>query len=50
MSKFFAPTKKPDLEALAAARASRAIFCVPSEPRDAVLPRLYAHTPVMRWM
>jgi alkanesulfonate monooxygenase SsuD/methylene tetrahydromethanopterin reductase-like flavin-dependent oxidoreductase (luciferase family) len=40
VSIFFAPAKKPDLEALAAAGVARAIFGLPSEPRDAVLPRL----------
>ena len=37
---FFAPPKKEGLDALRAAGVSRAIFGVPSEPRDAVLPRL----------
>ena len=37
---FFAPPKKDSLDALRAAGVSRAIFGLPSEPRDAVLPRL----------
>jgi probable F420-dependent oxidoreductase len=37
---FFAPPKKEALDALRAAGVSRAIFGLPSEPRDAVLPRL----------
>jgi probable F420-dependent oxidoreductase len=37
---FFAPPKKEALDALRAAGVARAIFGVPSEPRDAVLPRL----------
>jgi probable F420-dependent oxidoreductase len=37
---FFAPPKKESLDALRAAGVSRAIFGLPSEPRDAVLPRL----------
>jgi probable F420-dependent oxidoreductase len=40
VSIFFAPPKPEGLEALRAAGVSRAIFGVPSEPRDAVLPRL----------
>ena len=47
MSIFFAPPKKPALEALEAAGVDRAIFGVPSEPRDAVLPRLDAYAAVM---
>jgi probable F420-dependent oxidoreductase len=48
VSIFFAPPKKPALDALAAAGVERAIFGVPSEPRDAVLPRLDAFAAVMR--
>jgi len=40
VSIFFAPPKKESLDMLRAAGVSRAIFGVPSEPRDAVLPRL----------
>jgi probable F420-dependent oxidoreductase len=40
VSIFFAPPKKESLDALRAAGVSRAIFGVPSEARDAVLPRL----------
>ena len=40
VSIFFAPPKKESLDALHAAGVSRAIFGLPSEPRDAVLPRL----------
>ena len=42
VSIFFAPPRKPALEALATAGVERAVFGVPSEPRDAVLPRLDA--------
>jgi probable F420-dependent oxidoreductase len=37
---FFAPPKKDALDSLRAAGVSRAIFGLPSEPREAVLPRL----------
>jgi len=47
VSIFFAPPKKPALEALEAAGVERAIFGLPSEPRDAVLPRLDAYAAVM---
>ena len=40
VSIFFAPPKKETLDGLRAAGVSRAIFGLPSEPRDAVLPRL----------
>jgi probable F420-dependent oxidoreductase len=43
VSVFFAPPAKPKLAALAAAGVERAILGVPSEPRDAVLPRLDAY-------
>src|SRR5882724_1366159 len=42
VSIFFAPPKKPGLDALAAAGVERAIFGVPSEGRESVLPRLDA--------
>ena len=48
VSIFFAPPKKPALDALDAAGVDRAIFGVPSEPRDAVLPRLDAFAAAMR--
>jgi len=44
----FAPPERRALDALAAAGVERAIFGVPSEPRDAVLPRLDAYAAVMR--
>jgi hypothetical protein len=47
VSLFFAPPKKPALEALAAAGVSRAVFGLPSEPRDSVLPRLDAFAKIM---
>jgi len=48
VSLFFAPPQKPALEALQAAGVARAIFGLPSEPRDAVLPRLDAYASVIR--
>jgi alkanesulfonate monooxygenase SsuD/methylene tetrahydromethanopterin reductase-like flavin-dependent oxidoreductase (luciferase family) len=48
VSIFFAPPKKAELEALARAGIARAIFGVPSEGRDAVLPRLDAYAAAMR--
>jgi probable F420-dependent oxidoreductase len=39
----FAPPKPEGLQALAAAGVARAIFGLPSEPRDAILPRLDAY-------
>jgi probable F420-dependent oxidoreductase len=48
VSIFFAPPKKPALDAMAAAGVERAIFGLPSEPRDAVLPRLDAYAAVMK--
>ena len=45
---FFAPPKREALDTLAAAGVSRAIFGLPSEPREAVLPRLDAYAKVMR--
>jgi probable F420-dependent oxidoreductase len=47
VSLFFAPPKKPALDGLAAAGVSRAIFGLPSEPRDAVLPRLDAYAKLL---
>ena len=48
VSIFFAPPKKPAIDALAAAGVERAVFGLPSEGRDAVLPRLDAFAAVMR--
>jgi len=48
VSIFFAPPKRETLDALEAAGVVRAIFGVPSEPRDTVLPRLDAYTKVMK--
>src|SRR5215510_6349354 len=48
VSIFFAPPQKPQLEALAAAGVARAIFGLPSQPRDAVLPKLDAYAAVIR--
>ncbi len=48
VSIFFAPPKKQALDALAAAGVERAIFGVPSEGRDAVLPRLDAFVAAMK--
>ena len=48
VSLFYAPPDRPALEALAAAGVERAIFALPSEPRDATLPRLDAYATVMR--
>jgi probable F420-dependent oxidoreductase len=48
VSIFFAPPRKPELEAMAKAGVTRAIFGLPSEPRDAVLPRLDAYAAVIR--
>ena len=48
VSLFFAPPKKPALDELAAAGVSRAIFGVPSEPRDSVLPRLDAYAKLIK--
>ncbi len=43
VSLFFAPPTRAGLGALAAAGVERAIFGLPSEPRDAVLPKLDAY-------
>ena len=48
VSIFFAPPKPAALEALAKAGVVRAIFGLPSEPRDAILPRLDAYAAAMR--
>jgi len=48
VSIFFAPPKREALDALAAAGVVRAIFGLPSEPRDAVLPRLDAYAKLLR--
>ncbi|MGH7353353.1 MAG: LLM class F420-dependent oxidoreductase, partial [Candidatus Rokuibacteriota bacterium] len=48
VSLFFAPPKREALDTLAAAGVARAIFGLPSEPRDSVLPRLDAYAKVMR--
>ena len=48
VSLFLAPPQKPALEALEAAGVARAIFGLPAEPRDAVLPRLDAYAAVIR--
>jgi probable F420-dependent oxidoreductase len=48
VSIFFAPPRKPELEALAAAGVERAIFGLPSEPRDKILPRLDKYAAAMR--
>jgi probable F420-dependent oxidoreductase len=48
VSIFFAPPKRATLDALEAAGVERAIFGVPSEGRDAVLPRLDAYAAAMK--
>jgi alkanesulfonate monooxygenase SsuD/methylene tetrahydromethanopterin reductase-like flavin-dependent oxidoreductase (luciferase family) len=48
VSIFFAPPKREALDALEAAGVERAIFGLPSEPRDAVLPRLDAYAKAMK--
>jgi len=48
VSLFFAPPERPALDALAGAGVERAIFGLPSEPRDAALTRLDAYAAVMR--
>jgi len=48
VSLFYAPADRPALEALAAAGVERAIFPLPSEPRDATLPRLDAYAAAMQ--
>ncbi len=48
VSLFYAPPDRPALNALAAAGVERAIFGLPSEPRDVALPRLDAYAAVIR--
>jgi alkanesulfonate monooxygenase SsuD/methylene tetrahydromethanopterin reductase-like flavin-dependent oxidoreductase (luciferase family) len=48
VSIFFAPPKREALDALAAAGVVRAIFGLPSAPRDDVLPRLDAFAKLFR--
>lgn len=48
ISIFFAPPKREVLDALAAAGVERAIFGLPCEGRDGILPRLDAYAKVMR--
>ena len=48
VSIFFAPPKREALDALSAAGVTRAIFGLPSEARDAVLPRLDAYAKLLR--
>jgi hypothetical protein len=48
VSIFFAPPKREGLDALAAAGVTRAIFGLPSEPRDTVLPRLDGYAKLLR--
>ena len=48
VSIFFAPPKREALDGLAAAGVTRAIFGLPCEGRDAILPRLDAYAKVMR--
>ena len=44
----FAPPKPEALDALAAAGVARAIFGLPSAPRDAILPRLDGYAKLIR--
>jgi hypothetical protein len=48
VSIFFAPPKREALDALSAAGVERAIFGLPAESRDAVLPRLDAYAKLFR--
>ena len=48
VSIFFAPPRREALDGLAAAGVSRAIFGLPSEPRDKILPRLDAFAGLIR--
>src|SRR5262245_11491263 len=48
VSIFFAPPQEPALEALEGAGVARAIFGLPSQPRDQVLPKLDAYAAVIR--
>jgi alkanesulfonate monooxygenase SsuD/methylene tetrahydromethanopterin reductase-like flavin-dependent oxidoreductase (luciferase family) len=45
---FYAPPKREALDALAGAGVSCAIFGLPPEPRESVLPRLDTYAKVMR--
>jgi len=48
VSMFFAPPKKPALDAFQAAGVARAIFGLPSGPRDTVLPLLDSYAALIR--
>ena len=48
ISIFFAPPRKADLEGLAELGVARAIFGLPSEPADGILPRLDRYAEVIR--
>jgi probable F420-dependent oxidoreductase len=48
VSIFFAPPKRETLDGLAAAGVSRAIFGLPSEPREKILPRLDVFAALIR--
>jgi alkanesulfonate monooxygenase SsuD/methylene tetrahydromethanopterin reductase-like flavin-dependent oxidoreductase (luciferase family) len=48
VSIFFAPPKREALDALAGAGVERAIFGLPAEGRDALLPRLDAYAKLIR--
>jgi len=48
VSIFFAPPRREALDALAAAGVARAIFGLPPEPREKILPRLDALAALMR--
>jgi alkanesulfonate monooxygenase SsuD/methylene tetrahydromethanopterin reductase-like flavin-dependent oxidoreductase (luciferase family) len=48
ISIFFAPPKREMLDSLAAAGVERAIFGLPCEGRDGILPRLDSYAKVMR--
>jgi probable F420-dependent oxidoreductase len=47
VSLFFAPPNRPGLDALEQAGVARAIFGLPSEPRDRVLPKLDAYAKLL---
>jgi len=47
ISIFFAPPKREVLDAIAAAGVERAIFGLPCEGRDGILPRLDAYAKAM---
>src|SRR5262249_49965441 len=48
VSIFFAPPKRPALDALEAAGVERAIFGLPSEGRETILPRLDAYAAALK--